>query len=148
MQSRPLKYFLILVCIFISVEASSEIYKWVDEEGRTHYGDSNNKPDNKAVETLDIKLNTYKHTSFENTEFIAEKVVMYSAAWCGFCKKARRYFIANRIPFVEYDVDKDMRAKRRYKKLGASGVPVILFKGRRMNGFSEAGFRRIYRNGA
>jgi len=137
----------LLLLIFMSAEASSEIYKWVDEKGRTHYGDSNNKPENKPVEKLDIKLNTYKHTSFENTEVITEKVVMYSAAWCGFCKKARRYFVANRIPFVEYDVDKDMRAKRRYQKLGASGVPVIFFKDRRMNGFSEAGFRSIYRNG-
>ncbi len=42
---------------------------------------------------------------------------MYSTVWCGFCKKAREYFVANRIPFVEYDVDKDIQAMRRYKKL-------------------------------
>lgn len=72
---------------------------------------------------------------------------MYSAAWCGFCKKAKSHFIANRIPFVEHDVEKDQRAKRRYQKLGANAVPVILYKGRRMHEFSESGFKRIYRNG-
>ncbi len=143
-----MKFVFLSLCLVISAQAIAEIYKWVDESGRTHYGDSNYKPANTSVEKLDIELNTYKHTSFENTEVFTEKVVMYSAVWCGFCKKARRYFVANRIPFIEYDVDKDMRAKRRYQKLGANGVPVILFKGRRMNGFSEAGFKRIYRNGS
>ncbi|WP_198147347.1 glutaredoxin family protein [Gilvimarinus polysaccharolyticus] len=33
------------------------------------------------------------------------RVVMY-ASWCGYCKKARRYFRANNIPFTEYDIEK------------------------------------------
>jgi glutaredoxin len=128
----------------LSVASKAEIYKWVDEKGRTHYGDSNMRPSGKSVEKLNLKINTYTNVSFENTGFFSEKVIMYSAEWCGFCKKARKHFSANRIPFVEYDIDRDQRAKRRYQKLGAKGVPVILYKGRRMNGFSEAGFKRLY----
>lgn len=142
-----MKYIFLSLLILLSVNSAAEIYKWVDENGRTHYGDSNNKPANKTVEKIDIKLNTYKNTSFETTDIFTEKVIMYSATWCGYCKKARRYFVANQIPFVEYNVDKDRRAKRRYQKLGANGVPVILYKGKRMNGFSETGFRHFYKNG-
>ena len=143
-----MKYMLILFLIFMSLEASSEIYKWIDEEGRVHYGDSKNKPSDAVVEKMYLKLNTYKNTTFESSDINADRVTMYSASWCGFCKKARNYFIANRIPYIEYDVDRDQNAKRRYKKLGANGVPVILYKDRRMNGFSEQGFKSIYRNGA
>ena len=45
------------------------------------------------------------------------------ATWCSVCKKA----------------------KRKYKQLGATGVPVIIVGRKRMNGFSEAGFKRIYK---
>ena len=36
---------------------------------------------------------------------VATQVVMYSTSWCGYCKKARRYFKQQKIPFEEYDVD-------------------------------------------
>jgi len=49
------------------------------------------------------------------------------------------------IRFTEYDIEKSSKGKRLYKNLGARGVPVILVGKKRMNGFSEAGFEKIYR---
>ena len=66
----------------------------------------------------------------------------------GYCKKARNYFNSKGIPFKEYDIEKSQSAARRHKEMGASGVPVILYRDKRMNGFSEAGFERIYKPGA
>ena len=135
----------LLLCFgFLSFIATADVYKWVDENGRTHYGDAKNKPQNQATQSLDLKLNTYTHTTIEQSSQFTEKVVMYSTEWCGYCKQAKKYFIANRIPFVEYDIEKNPQAKQRYGRLGATGVPVILYKGKRMNGFSEAGFNNIY----
>lgn len=125
-------------------DATAEVFKWVDENGRTHYGDAKSKPQNQASKTLDIQLNTYTHTTIEKSSQFTEKVVMYSADWCRYCKQAKKYFLANRIPFVEYDIEKNQHARQRYARLGATGVPVILYQGKRMNGFSEAGFKRIY----
>ncbi len=142
-----MKYLFVIALLLVSANSLSEIFKWADENGRVHYGDSDNLPENVRSEKMDIEINTYTDTSFEEAGEVTDKVVMYSTAWCGHCKKARQYFIANRIPFVEYDVDKDFSAKQRYQKLGARGVPVILYKERRMNGFSEAGFKRIYHGG-
>jgi glutaredoxin len=62
----------------------------------------------------------------------------------GVCKRAKRYFKANNIPFVEYDIEKSRKAAREYKKLGGRGVPLILVGKQRMSGFSEAGFKKIY----
>lgn len=70
---------------------------------------------------------------------------MYSTSWCGYCKKAKQYFKKNNITFTEYNIEKNAKAKREYKKMGATGVPVILVGKKRMNGFSQKGFEAIYR---
>jgi hypothetical protein len=36
-------------------------------------------------------------------------VVLYSTAWCGYCRKAREFFAANGIRYVEYDIEKNRR---------------------------------------
>ncbi|WP_019528700.1 glutaredoxin domain-containing protein [Dasania marina] len=124
----------------------SEIYKWVDENGRVHFSDS--KDTQQPVETVTLQMNSYQHVSFEslpqNSSIVSRTVKMYSAVWCGYCKKAKQYFIAQGIPFIELDIDKNPQAKREYKALGAKGVPVILVGNKRMNGFSVKGFQRIY----
>ena len=71
---------------------------------------------------------------------------MYSTDWCGYCKKARKYFGRNGISFTDYDIEKDAEARKRYQEIGAAGVPVILVGNKRMNGFSEGAFERIYSN--
>lgn len=48
-------------------------------------------------------------------------------------------------PLTEYDIEKDAQARREYDALGARGVPVILVGKKRMNGFSAAGFEKLYR---
>lgn len=73
-----------------------------------------------------------------------KKVIMYGAEWCGVCKRAKRYFNANNIPFIEYDIDKSKKGRRDYKKLGGGGVPIILVGKHRMQGFSISSFQRYY----
>lgn len=73
------------------------------------------------------------------------RVVMYATSWCPYCRKARNYFRDNGIPFTEYDIEKNAQARREYDALGARGVPVILVGKKRMNGFSAAGFEKLYR---
>ena len=138
----------------IAGPVSAEVYKWTDEEGITHYSDK--KPENQEVTELKFKIATYDTVSYGTVNDDSEKanttkanskkkVVMYSASWCGVCKKAKTYFRRNGIPFTEYDIEKSKKAKRMYTKLGATGIPVIIVGRKRMNGFSEAGFKRIYR---
>ena len=152
---EAMKYLILIVSLWlIAGPVFAEVYKWTDEEGITHYSDK--KPDNQEVTELEFKIATYDTVSYETIGSASEKtktnkidahnsVVMFSASWCGVCKKAKKYFRRNGIPFTEYDIEKSKKAKRKYKKLGATGVPVILVGRKRMNGFSEAGFKRIYK---
>lgn len=128
--------------------APAEVYRWVDEYGNVHYSDR--KPEERSFEEVEIgPINSYESASFESDTrrpaARGPKVTMYATSWCGYCARARKYFRENNIPFTEYDIEKDPQAKRRYDRMGARGVPVILVGDRQMVGFSEAGFERLYR---
>lgn len=72
-------------------------------------------------------------------------VVMYSAEWCGACKKAARWMRAQNIPFQERDVEKDPKAISDLQKSAraagiapnsiAGSVPVFVVNGRVLKGF-------------
>ena len=72
-------------------------------------------------------------------------VVMYSTSWCGYCKKARRYFKSKGIKYVEHDIERSRLAKRAYNRLGGNGVPLIVVGENKMSGFSVRRFDRLYR---
>ncbi|MCX4186314.1 glutaredoxin family protein [Methylophaga sp. OBS4] len=135
---------LTLLILYLSMNTSyAEIFKWVDENGDVHFSDK--KPETAAADQVALKINTYTQVSIDNSIFdVGPEVVMYSTEWCGFCKKARKYFRDNNIAFTDYDIEKNLAAKQRYDQMGATGVPVILVEDKRMNGFNVEGFKRIY----
>ncbi len=140
-----------VVCMLLTTSGvSGQIYKWVDEDGKTHF--SSSPPTNVDAETVQPKTtNTYSGSDLSvpsdtstKKAINRKKVVMYSAVWCGVCKKAKKYFREHRIPFNEYDIETSEKGKRDYKKLNGSGVPIILVDKQRMNGFSAARFKSMY----
>ena len=125
--------------------AAGDIHRWTDSGGNVHFGDR--PPVAVEAEVVRLRVNTYPSPGIEALAEVFQaddSVVMYSASWCGVCKKARRYFQDRRIGFTEYDVETSSRGKRDFKKLGARGVPVILVGRQRLNGFSPATFENIY----
>lgn len=152
-------WFLKLVIAFIfltsiSHYARAEIYKWTDDNGVIHYSET--EPEKIVAEEIIIK--TYKSVLIENNneqpsinnevtqnKRSPQKVVMYSAEWCGVCRQAKAYFRKKNIRYTNYDIDKNKSARYRYESMGAKGVPVILVGNRRMNGFSVDGFEQLYR---
>ena len=134
---------LILSLLLCAINGNAEIYKWTDEKGKVHYSDK--KPTNLKSEEIRLRINTYESVSYDASIFnTGKKVVLYSTDWCGYCKKAKQYFVRKGIPFTEYDIEKNSKARKQYQNMGAKGVPVILVGNKRMNGFSEKGFEKIY----
>ena len=79
--------------------ASAEILKWTDSDGKVHFGDR--PPADAVTSVVKVKINTYESPNVEAMQDVLnpkDKVVMYSAEWCGVCKKAKKYFKANNIP--------------------------------------------------
>jgi glutaredoxin-like YruB-family protein len=152
---KPL--FFIILFIGHTLCAQADIYKWVDEQGQVHYGDNPNDAQKQSAENIssyesvtygdpqDMSAKPAPSSSQPAKKAYGAKVTMYSTEWCGYCKKARRYFQAKGIPFVEYDIEKNAQAKRAYDALGGKGVPVITMGKKRMSGFSPQSFERFYR---
>ncbi len=149
--------FLFILLLLTAGSAGAEIYKWVDESGYIHYTDT---PPENQQQSLEI---TGRISSYDSPEILPaegaatassrsgadksaknKQVVMYSAEWCGVCKRAKQYFSEKNIRYTEYDIDKNSKAKADFDKLGARGVPVILVGNRRMNGFSTGVFEQLY----
>ena len=140
-----MKLILLISTLLFTIGVSAEILKWTDSDGRVHFGDK--PPPGAETSIVEVRINTYESPNIEALQEILnpkDKVVMYSAEWCGVCKKAKKYFKANNIPYKDYDIDKSSKGKKDYKKLGAKGVPVILVGKKRLNGFSAATFESIY----
>ena len=140
-----MKLILIISTLLFAIGVSAEILKWTDSDGRVHFGDK--PPPGAETSIVEVRINTYESPNIEALQEILnpkDKVVMYSAVWCGVCKKAKKYFRENNIPYKDYDIDKSSKGKKDYKKLGAKGVPVILVGKKRLNGFSAATFESIY----
>ena len=56
----------------------------------------------------------------------ADKVVLYSTSWCGYCAKTREYFAENNIPYQDFDVERSDAGQQAYQHLGANGVPIVV----------------------
>jgi len=135
---------ILLLSFSLPLFVYAEVYQWVDDKGKVHFSDQ--KPVATQAEKLDLEINTYSNVTIENSDKdVGQKVVMYSTAWCGYCKKARSYFQKNNIAFVDYDIENNVKAKKRYDKLGVTGVPVILVGKKRMSGFSAQRFEQLYK---
>jgi len=71
-------------------------------------------------------------------------VVLYSTAWCPYCKQAREYFRKKGVGFVERDLEKDEGAVQELGQKAAAagvkpqGVPVIDVRGKLILGFDRA----------
>lgn len=155
------KVLLILIAFLTftsnAITADAEVFKWVDDQGNIHYSDK--KPESQTSEEIKIKahipdrfqlnnnVENVRKEDFNEAEKPykkKQKVTMYAASWCGYCKAARAYFIKNKISYAEYDIEKNTRTKKRYEQLGGTGVPLLFAKGKQMQGFSAAKFESWY----
>ena len=144
----------------MAITAQAEIYTWTDSNGKVHYSDT--APEGQQTKNVSFTdINTYADVSISDApDWVGfykpeerprtKPVVMYTTQQCGYCKKARNYFNRRGIAFTEKKVDQDRDAWAEYQKLDATGVPVILIGRKRMNGFSEARFDKLFygENGA
>lgn len=65
-----------------------------------------------------------------------KSVVIYSTPTCHFCDKAKEFFQANGIKYVEHNVKDDLvRRKEMVEKSGQMGVPVITIDQQVVTGF-------------
>ncbi|MGL5329874.1 MAG: glutaredoxin family protein [Peptostreptococcaceae bacterium] len=65
------------------------------------------------------------------------KVEIYSSDTCINCIKAKEYFEEIEVDYIEYNISKDLDAKRTLISMGYMSVPLIIINGEHVLGFDK-----------
>lgn len=136
------KQFLLTILLVVIVGGANAepIKKWVDAQGKTHYGVQ--PPQGASSKSIE-KAAAGNPSAAPKIE---EEVVLYSTVWCGYCKKARAYLQRKGIEFTERDIEKSPSARSAYKRAGGVGVPYLVKGDSVLRGFRASSYDRFFQS--
>ena len=165
---------VIFILIFALGISSAEIYKWVDENGITHYSDSPTEDIPGSAETDEIQsvdptpadtppmadesqkgapnsdiLDILNETQDQEEQVAADTpaVEIYETSWCVYCKKAKDFFRSRGIDFVTYDIEQDQQARSRMRWLTSRmAVPFVVINGQGVPGYNVTAYEQALQN--
>ncbi len=73
------------------------------------------------------------------------KIILYSADWCGWCKKAKRHLDGLGVNYEIRDIDIPENLNDLVAKTGQRGIPVLDVGGRVVTGFSPGKYDKLIR---
>lgn len=135
---------------------AGEVFRWVDDRGTVHFGDR--PPSTVHADSVDVKADPVpQRSSAERPGTVSgedaddgaldrPEVTIFTTKRCPICRRAKRYFAANAIPFTELDIESSAEAMLQFLQLGGRGVPLIIVGDRKMHGFREKRFAALYRH--
>ncbi|MBH9552578.1 glutaredoxin family protein [Inhella gelatinilytica] len=135
--------------------AAQPLYKSIGPDGRVIYSD---KPptDGSKPSQLHLKVAPPSATPPGAVGKAADKkpdspgpalgmVRLYTTQWCGYCRQARAYLFANRIPFLEIDTENpDGALEYRRVRPGSKAVPYLVAGDRSTAGFTAASYDEFF----
>ncbi|HON60080.1 MAG TPA: glutaredoxin family protein [Smithella sp.] len=138
--------FFFALLIFLSSTAQADFYKWVDENGQTQITDYPPPADRTAK---DIEIHPSGRSDAQTQEVNEENdsanvsVFIYTKDDCSDCDRAREFLNSKKVPFTEYNMDKDPNAVIRRKAVDDSeDVPFAIINRNHVYGFSESVYER------
>jgi len=140
----------LLLLALTSQLALAQPFKWIDAQGRTHYGDR--PPTDVKARPVSAAINTYNGTPVLNAAGAAAvkpsarealvpqnqklALVIYTTPTCGYCVQAKAHMGRRGIPYTERDVTLSESYEREFRQKGGRGVPLIVAGSRTLNGYS------------
>lgn len=161
MTFRDQLYVLFLGSLLISGIASADtLYKSVGPDGRVVYSDrppADGKVEkifafsNMPATPLPESVTRYRQglqkslqTRLSNPQKPGAGVRLFTAEWCGYCRKAKAYLAEKSISYQEYDIDTP-DGKLAFAQAGSGGgIPLLLWQGQQLQGFSRAGYDALF----
>jgi glutaredoxin len=143
--------------IFLLNANAGTVYKVVGPDGKIAYSDQEpekgqsskalnfNDLPSSPVPPLPAELNKPKtaQQSRPPSVEVQSRNVIFTASWCGYCKKAKAYLRNKGVSVGELDIDTPS-GRDTYRKAGGSGIPLLLYQGRRVQGFSEPAYNAMF----
>ncbi len=135
--------------------SAQTMYKSVTADGRIVYSDrppaggkvlKTLTPDNTPSSALPVSAEEQllRLKALRPTAPAASGVVLYSAAWCGYCTKAKAYLGAKGIAYREIDIDTPDGLASFAQAGGGKGVPLLLAGDQRVQGFSPGAYDQLF----
>ena len=89
-----------------------------------------------AMNYGDSVLTSTEHNYIKNHFYDdgSDKLVMYGASWCGYCKKVREALDDKNIDYIEIDVEKSSQGKAMTNALEITGYPLVYYGYKRLEG--------------
>ncbi|MCY7387562.1 MAG: glutaredoxin family protein [Burkholderiales bacterium] len=124
---------------------AQEVFRWVDKNGKVHYGDMPPPPaEVKTVQTKRLSDSVIEQDDvpFAVTTAMKNNPVTLYANNCGeACSNAKSLLAKRGIPFAEKNPEADPAAAAALKeKVGALRVPTIVIGANSLTGFDEEGW--------
>lgn len=100
------------------------------------------KPSVAAITDADV---AHKDPAQKDPAVQKAQVILYSTAWCGYCRKTRELLHSLQIPFVEKDIEKSAEGRAEYqaKGKGYRGVPLTDIGGTLVKGYVPDEVKRL-----
>jgi glutaredoxin len=73
-------------------------------------------------------------------------VVLYSAAWCGYCRGAKAYLASKGIAYQDIDVETKSGMAAFAQAGGRGSIPLLVAGGQRAQGFTPAAYDVFFAN--
>ena len=159
---RTIGAFLFAITAFV-VSASAlagTMYKSIGPDGSVIYSDS--PPANaNPVKTLDYKplpvtpmpdsvlryrasLRDAASPPKSPPQAVAAVAQIFTAPWCHICHKAKAYLAEKKIAYKEFNVETPEGAAALAQVGEAEGVPVISWRGKRLDGFTREAYDDLF----
>ncbi|WP_273528093.1 glutaredoxin family protein [Pseudomonas sp.] len=151
----------LLGALLLALPATAQVTKWVDADGRVHYGDR--PPAGKAISTAPLRGTlsvgdgmTVVEQEFQSAPAPAKpaalplprrgEIWIYTTPRCRYCRIAKEHMLLKGLKFAEKDITANPRHQAEFKALGGRGVPVTLAGARRFDGYREEGFEAFLKS--
>jgi len=74
----------------------------------------------------------------------SKQATILTAQWCAYCRQAKAYLAEKKIAYKEYDIDTQDGMRALVEFGGGSGIPVLLWHGQKIKGFSAAAYDALF----
>jgi glutaredoxin len=138
------------VCV---AQTTTTLYKSTRPDGRTIYSDRP-APDASDSRTITFRNLPASPLSPQTLAYIEEmkksadarsaappssETVLFSAKWCVYCKQAKAHLASRQVAYRELDIETREGALA-YARAGGKSVPLLLFNGQSLAGYSAGGY--------
>jgi glutaredoxin 3 len=149
------------------VSDAKAFFSFVDESGSSHLVQGlHNVPTSHQAVAKNMsrggvrRINQYDATSLQRTaqnrrslsgaDFNPNRldITMFSATWCGACKRAKQLLDSEGVEYTLRDIDEDPSAKDEVRRvLGSVRIPLIDINGTYVTGYDRKTITRLIRGG-